>query len=81
MTGSVAPVIEVAAGVILDPSRRILITQRLDHLHQGGLWEFPGGKLEPGETSRAALARELREELAIEVEATHAAHYPDACLS
>lgn len=82
VTSSVTPVIEVAAGVILDSSRRILITQRLDHLHQGGLWEFPGGKLEPGETARAALARELREELAIEVEAatplitlTHA--YPD----
>jgi 8-oxo-dGTP diphosphatase len=62
------PVMEVAAAVIVDPRQRVLIARRAEHSHQGGCWEFPGGKLEPGETPRAALARELREELAIEVE-------------
>lgn len=46
---------------------RILIAKRADNAHQGGLWEFPGGKLEPGEDRCAGLERELREELGIEV--------------
>lgn len=57
--------IHVAAAAILDAGGRVLITRRADHLHQGGLWEFPGGKLEPGETPEQALARELKEELDI----------------
>jgi 8-oxo-dGTP diphosphatase len=57
--------IHVAAAAILDTEGRVLITRRADHLHQGGLWEFPGGKLEPGESSCQALARELKEELDI----------------
>ena len=61
-------VLDVAAGVILNESGQILIAQRPDHLHQGGLWEFPGGKLETGETPRQALDRELQEELDIQVE-------------
>lgn len=64
MTG----VVEVAAGVIFDKAGRVLIAKRADHLHQGGFWEFPGGKLEPGETSRQALDRELYEELGITVQ-------------
>jgi A/G-specific adenine glycosylase len=61
------PHYDVAAGVVYGQDGRILIAQRpLDGL-LGGLWEFPGGKQEPGETLQAALARELREELAIEV--------------
>lgn len=57
--------VHVAVGVILDPDRNILITRRDPDSHQGGLWEFPGGKVEPGETPEAALIRELEEELAI----------------
>ncbi len=57
--------IPVAAAAILDAEGRVLITRRADHLHQGGLWEFPGGKLEPGERAETALARELKEELDI----------------
>lgn len=61
--------IHVAAGALLDDRGRVLVAQRPAGVHQGGLWEFPGGKLEPGEPARTALARELREELGIEVRA------------
>ncbi len=57
--------IHVAVAVILDETGRILLTRRPDHAHQGGLWEFPGGKVEPGEAVEQALLRELREELGI----------------
>lgn len=62
--------VEVAVGVILDPAgEQVLLSRRADDAHQGGLWEFPGGKREDAETIEAALARELREELAITVTA------------
>jgi 8-oxo-dGTP diphosphatase len=54
--------IEVVAAVI-ERDGRILITRRRPALHLGGLWEFPGGKQNPGETPAAALEREIREEL------------------
>jgi len=57
--------VHVAAGVIRDDAGNILIAKRPDHLHQGGLWEFPGGKVDAGETVERALARELLEELGI----------------
>jgi len=59
--------VRVAVGVVVNAAGEVLITRRPDHVHQGGLWEFPGGKLEPGESVLLALTRELREELGIEV--------------
>lgn len=59
-------IVEVAVGVI-KRNKRIFISKRADDLHQGGLWEFPGGKREPGESLEQALARELHEEVGIEV--------------
>lgn len=60
-------VIHVAVGVILREDGKILVARRPDHLHMGGRWEFPGGKVEEGETVQQALTRELREEVALEV--------------
>ena len=56
-------VIEVAAALIRDEQGRYLITQRRQGSHLAGLWEFPGGKLEAGETPERGLRRELEEEL------------------
>jgi 8-oxo-dGTP diphosphatase len=81
---SVRRLLLVAAAALVDPSGRVLITQRPQHKQLGGLWEFPGGKVEPGEAPETALVRELREELDLTVEpdalnpfafASHA--YPD----
>ena len=58
--------IQVAAGLVFR-NGKLLITLRHDDAHLGGLWEFPGGKREPGETFQDCLVRELREELGIEV--------------
>jgi 8-oxo-dGTP diphosphatase len=57
--------IHVVAAAIFNPRGQVLIAKRAAQAHQGGLWEFPGGKLEPGEAPREALARELLEELGI----------------
>jgi 8-oxo-dGTP diphosphatase len=74
--------LQVAVGVVKNPEGKILISLRHAELHQGGLWEFPGGKIEPSETVGSALARELKEELNITVTAaspliTIRHRYPD----
>jgi 8-oxo-dGTP diphosphatase len=61
------PVLLVAACALVDADRRVLIAQRPQGKSMAGLWEFPGGKIEPGETPEAALIRELREELGVAV--------------
>lgn len=58
----------VAAAAMFDAQGRVLIAQRPAQKSLGGLWEFPGGKVEPGESPEAALARELKEELDVTVE-------------
>jgi 8-oxo-dGTP diphosphatase len=75
-------ILHVAVGVIKNTHGQILISLREPSLHQGSLWEFPGGKLEFGETAQQALIRELNEELAITVLAstplmTIKHHYPE----
>ncbi|TGD74056.1 8-oxo-dGTP diphosphatase MutT [Mangrovimicrobium sediminis] len=70
--GSDAAAVHVAVAVILDTDGRVLLTRRADDAHQGGLWEFPGGKLEAGESLAEGLGRELREELGIQPTRTSA---------
>jgi len=60
-------VLHVVAGVIRNEKGEVLLSRRQPGRHQAGKWEFPGGKVEPGETSSEALARELHEELGITV--------------
>jgi 8-oxo-dGTP diphosphatase len=62
---------DVVCGVIVNPAGQFLACLRPVGKHLGGLWEFPGGKVEPGESPESALVRELREELAVEVEVVH----------
>jgi len=60
-----ADVIHVAVAAIFNKQGQVLLALRPDHVHQGGLWEFPGGKVEPGEVVSDALVRELAEELGL----------------
>jgi 8-oxo-dGTP diphosphatase len=78
------PMVLVAAVALVDPDGRVLIAQRPEGKSMAGLWEFPGGKVEAGETPEVSLIRELKEELAIVVNEaclaplTFASHaYPD----
>jgi len=80
-----SPAIEVAAGLVFHEGR-LLITQRPPTGHLANLWEFPGGKREPGESFEECLRRELQEELGIEVVVGHllaeVAHtYPEKSVS
>lgn len=67
MPTTVADSVLVAVGVVQNTSGAVLIAKRPEGAHQGGLWEFPGGKVEQGETVLQALKRELKEELGIDV--------------
>lgn len=60
------PTIVVLAAIVEDDRGHLLVTRRLEGTHLAGLWEFPGGKCEPGERHEACLARELAEELGVE---------------
>ena len=62
------PIVLVAAAALVDRDSRVLLAQRPEGKPMAGLWEFPGGKLAPGETPEAALIRELAEELGIDTE-------------
>ncbi|MEM7680067.1 MAG: (deoxy)nucleoside triphosphate pyrophosphohydrolase [Pseudomonadota bacterium] len=64
------PVVLVAAAALVDQDGRVLIAQRPEGKTMAGLWEFPGGKVDPGETPEFALMRELEEELGIETRPT-----------
>lgn len=59
--------VHVAVGVIENSAQEILLAKRHEHLHQGGKWEFPGGKVESAETTAQALIRELKEEVGLDV--------------
>lgn len=74
--------LHVAVAVIENRDGEILIAKRHEHLHQGGRWEFPGGKVEPGELLLTALEREIKEELGIHIQEAHPLikvpyHYPE----
>lgn len=64
------PILLVAAVALVDVDGRVLLAQRPEGKSMAGLWEFPGGKLDPGETPEACLIRELKEELGIDVTAS-----------
>jgi 8-oxo-dGTP diphosphatase len=68
MTGELKIVL-VAAVALIDPDGRVLLAQRPPGKHLAGMWEFPGGKVHPGESPEAALIRELAEELDIQTDA------------
>ena len=63
--------IHVVVGIIRNKSNQVLIAERPAHTYKGGLWEFPGGKIEIDESALTALERELHEELGIHIEAAH----------
>jgi 8-oxo-dGTP diphosphatase len=67
--GGAAPLVLVAACALIDRDGRVLLARRPEGKWMAGLWEFPGGKLNPGETPEAALIRELKEELGIDISA------------
>ena len=73
MSNAPAKLVLVVACALIDADGRVLIAQRPSHKNMGGLWEFPGGKVETGESPETALIRELREELGILVK--------EACLA
>lgn len=59
--------LHVVVGLVFNSDKQLLIAKRPDHVHQGGLWEFPGGKVEENESAFTALVREFKEEIGIEI--------------
>ena len=78
---AVPPIVLVSAVALLDADGRVLLAQRPAGKPMAGLWEFPGGKVDPGETPEAALIRELAEELGIDVTASCLAPFTFASYS
>ncbi len=74
MTVAARTPVDVAVGVLIDEQHRFLLTSRPQGKVYAGYWEFPGGKLEPGETVEQALRRELHEELGITIGHAHPWH-------
>lgn len=68
VTSKIVPVVAVA---LLKPDGQVLMQQRPRAKEHGGLWEFPGGKIEPGETAETALVREIAEELGLQLDPAH----------
>ena len=64
------PLLTVVAAALVDPDGRVLVAERPAGKHLAGQWEFPGGKIEPGETPETALVRELSEELGVDTAAS-----------
>jgi 8-oxo-dGTP diphosphatase len=69
--GAVSAAVRVVAAVLRDERGRVLIAQRPAGKHMAGYWEFPGGKIAPGESSEQALRRELAEELGVSLRRCH----------
>jgi 8-oxo-dGTP diphosphatase len=67
MTAPALPILTVVAVALVDADGRVLLAQRPEGKAMAGLWEFPGGKIHPGESPEAALIREIKEELDIDV--------------
>jgi len=75
-------VVTVVVAAVIENTDRFLVTRRQPGVHLAGMWEFPGGKIDPGETHEQALRRELMEELGVEAVVGEHAHqtlhaYPD----
>ena len=80
-SNTAANIVHVSVAVIVN-NAQVLISRRAEHVHQGGLWEFPGGKIEADEAIEAALYREIQEELGLHIKSSRPLikllhHYPD----
>jgi len=71
--------VAVAVAAIVDEQQRILIARRSDDQHQGGKWEFPGGKIEANESTPIALVRELKEELGVDCQTEQMSELIEIC--
>ena len=77
---------DVVVAAVIEDTHRFLVTRRQPGVHLAGMWEFPGGKIDTAETHEAALRRELREELGVEVDVGKQVHrtrhkYPDRTIA